>query len=605
MSLRHPTHRNAVPKWFLAPLSFVALAVALAVSAALVAHAAATPPAPWTPTLVTSATPLPPNQTGGHYPRSILSFAVDEGRVVWSETDGHDDEIFLYDTATGATTQMTDNEVNDTNASLSGSRLAYLRHTGERTEIVLHDLSTGRELILPSAPDVFGLKVAGEYVVWAEDSDYVPTGEINSQPLPTDLRVYDAGTDTVFTVSTILMGSFASDGKRLVFDTRESPPRIVLVDLATRAARTLSSGSYGAYLPEVAGNLVTWVEGSGQKVGIVVYDIAADRTQTVAARALGGFATPRTDGRYVVWTDHNGSTFEARLFDSETGTVRVISDARFMSGGTQISEGRVAWEQDDEHDSEIYLLDLASGLRTQVSNSRYMDQAVRLSGNTAAWWQYDPRGAGSRIFLSVTSNPAPASGFVDVPGDHRYRTAIAALSEAGVFSGYNTGPAGPEFRPEAPVLRAQLAKMLVEFFHLPVEEGMEVPFGDLGPDDPGNLYPHQYAAALAQSGIATGTAPGVFSPYEPVSRAQAVTMLVRAVRMLRPEVLLPAHPMYGSPGGAFDPTHAPNMAVASTNGILASMVGYGNQWAVWAPMSRAQVAEMLWNLSGLDDVTVR
>ncbi|MCZ7665214.1 MAG: hypothetical protein M5U22_20835 [Thermoleophilia bacterium] len=80
-------------------------------------------------------------------------------------------------------------------------------------------------------------------------------------------------------------------------------------------------------------------------------------------------------------------------------------------------------------------------------------------------------------------------------------------------------------------------------------------------------------------------------------------MLVRAVQKLRPGVFLPAQPMFGSPGGDFDPTHAPNMALAAGNGLLAAMVGYGNQWAVWAPMSRGQVAEMLWNLSGLDPVS--
>lgn len=599
MSREPRTRRHQLPSKLPARMLLLALLpLVLAATPAASGAAVGSPPSPWIPTLVTTMSPLPEMPTG--FPRhNMPRFAADSGRVAWSDSDGHDEEIYLYDAATGVTEQLTDNDLDDTGATLAGSRLAYRRHTGDWMEIVLRDLSTGVQRIVSSAPAVAAPHLAGDFLAWTEDTDYGPRpDEPYAPPALTDLRVYDMATDTTFAVGTT--GSFDLDGKHLIFADRGSPPRIVLYDLATHSARIVSHSAYGANQPNVAGGLATWVEGSGQTVGIVVYDIAADSIRTVA-RAWGGSAQPKTDGGYVVWADHNGSTLEVKLFDSATGAVRVVSDTRFMSGSPVIGEGRVAWGQDDEHDAEIYLLDLATGVRTQVSNSRYQDQLPKLSGDTIAWWQYDPGGVDSRIYVSVASGEAPDPGFIDLSGTHPYRTAVAALSAAGVVSGYG-GARGPEFRPDAPVLRAQLAKMIVGYFHLPVAEGMDVPFGDLGPDDPDNLYPHQYAAALAAAGIAKGTAPGVFSPYEPVSRAQAVTMLVRAVQGMRPEVLSPANLERLSPGGDFDPTHAPNMRLAAANGILAAMVGYGSQWAVWEPMTRAQVAEMLWNLSGLDPV---
>ena len=563
MSLRYWERCSAAALVILAlPLIFVLMAS----PAAADGPSAPAPPSPWTPTLVTTLQPLPPNEPRGHPFFQIPDFSVDVGRVVWSDTDSHDQEIFLFDWATGRTSQVTDNQEDDRAPILSGSQLAWLRPGEEHTDIVLLDLATGEERVVAAPPVIGELEMAGSYLVWAEDADYhLAPGEPYAPRAITDLRVYNMQTGATFAAGTLsLGGSFGLDGQHLVFVGGGSPPTIVLFDLATRTARTVSSGPYGSYLPRVSGNLATWVEGSGQMVGIMVYDMGTGKVQQVA-RSAGILAQPKTDGRYVVWNDHNGSTAEIRLFDSRDGTTRLISDIRLMSFGPQISQGRVAWGQEDEHDGEIMLLDLGSGLLTQISNGRYVDQFVRLSGETAAWWQYDQSGSESRVFLSAVSGPALDPGFVDVAGDHRYRTAIAALWGMGVISGY-AGPAGPKFRPEAPVLRAQLAKMLVEFFGLPVTEGGEVPFVDLGPDDPANLYPHQYAAALAAAGIVQGTAPGVFSAYEPVSRAQAVTMLVRAVQKLRPGVFLPAQPMFGSPGGDFDPTHAPNMALAAGNG---------------------------------------
>lgn len=67
-------------------------------------------------------------------------------------------------------------------------------------------------------------------------------------------------------------------------------------------------------------------------------------------------------------------------------------------------------------------------------------------------------------------------------------------------------------------------------------ESLVAPFSDLGEDDPDTLYPHDYIVA-ASYGITNGTAPGQFSLWAHMTRAQVVTMMVRGGQRLKPGAL--------------------------------------------------------------------
>jgi len=185
--------------------------------------------------------------------------------------------------------------------------------------------------------------------------------------------------------------------------------------------------------------------------------------------------------------------------------------------------------------------------------------------------------------------------FSDVPGGAAYGRAIESLWGAGVVDGYLNGRQA-EFRPEASLLRAQFAKIIVLSFGIAVDEQLSVPFSDLGEDDPADLYPHDYVAAAAQAGITRGTQPGLFSPWSPLTRAQAVTMVVRAVEAVRPDALYPPPLGYTGSLGLFDSTHSPQMLLAESNGLLAGLAEFGAAWDPWAPMSRAEAAQLIWTV---------
>jgi len=200
------------------------------------------------------------------------------------------------------------------------------------------------------------------------------------------------------------------------------------------------------------------------------------------------------------------------------------------------------------------------------------------------------------VVLGPLLLPASTLAFPDVPADNPYRQAIEELAQHDIVGGYGDGT----FRPGDPVQRAQFAKMIVGAMDVTVPpEGTLCPFNDLDPNDPSTPYPHEYVTAAAENHITRGISAGQFSPWQCISRAQVITMIVRAADSLAPEALLHPPADCQSLLGSFDATHGPGLASAQFNGLLHGLVGYGIDWDPWADMTRGEVAQVLWNLRTL------
>ena len=187
--------------------------------------------------------------------------------------------------------------------------------------------------------------------------------------------------------------------------------------------------------------------------------------------------------------------------------------------------------------------------------------------------------------------PIPGDRFADL-ALYPYSQAINALADQGVVVGYPDGT----YRPTLPVTRAQFAKMLVLALDIPVTEGaLTCPFGDVE-KVPGSLFPYDYVAAAADAGITHGVTATRFEPYVPVTRAQAMTMVVRALQTLRPgRITAPSHDWTAAAVlYVGDPTHGENAALAQLNGLLAGVDLAG--WDVDLPASRGLLAQMLNNI---------
>ena len=193
----------------------------------------------------------------------------------------------------------------------------------------------------------------------------------------------------------------------------------------------------------------------------------------------------------------------------------------------------------------------------------------------------------------------------DVASTSTFFEAINGMAAEELIAGYPVS-GGWEFRPGNPVLRAQYAKMIVGALGLPLPpEGVSLPFTDLGPDTPGDPYPHQYVAAAYQKGIIKGKTATTFDPWGNVTRSQAVTMVVRSLQNLYPSLLKPVPAGYTpSWGTSFDAEQAPLAALAEYNGLLDKLSLTADAKNPFSPMPRQEVAQILWNVMQRSILTV-
>ena len=208
--------------------------------------------------------------------------------------------------------------------------------------------------------------------------------------------------------------------------------------------------------------------------------------------------------------------------------------------------------------------------------------------------------------LQAAKLPASSPTFTDVPATGPYYEAISAMAEAGAIDGYPDGT----FRPDNLVTRRQFAKMLVGAMALPVAEDdwrdTDPPFSDCGPDDPADLYPHDYIAVAKAHNLTAGKTATTFAPGDDITRAQMVTMVVRAAEYSGAAQNSGVELAATDAGGAstfedyHDPVHGTNVHLADHNGLLQGLVVTGEPGAwITGHATRGEVAQVLWNLMKL------
>src|SRR5512139_2581787 len=104
--------------------------------------------------------------------------------------------------------------------------------------------------------------------------------------------------------------------------------------------------------------------------------------------------------------------------------------------------------------------------------------------------------------IVLLSSPAAALAFSDVPPDHLFYDEITELSDAGIINGFPDGT----FRPDAPFIRQQMAKILVlatDIHTEAVDNAADPTFDDVSPED-GVPYPFDYVEEAAAAGYFIG-----------------------------------------------------------------------------------------------------
>jgi hypothetical protein len=131
-----------------------------------------------------------------------------------------------------------------------------------------------------------------------------------------------------------------------------------------------------------------------------------------------------------------------------------------------------------------------------------------------------------RIFLSLfafillfpASHSFAATTFRDVPTNYWAKEEIDYLVKRGIIKGIDG-----KFRPNDSLKRMQAAEMLVKALGLRTANRPDPHFKDLKLGD----YGYEYAAALADEGIMTGSN-GYFKPWDTLTRGQMAKILAEA-----------------------------------------------------------------------------
>lgn len=202
--------------------------------------------------------------------------------------------------------------------------------------------------------------------------------------------------------------------------------------------------------------------------------------------------------------------------------------------------------------------------------------------------------------VSLLSAGDPVPEFVDVPLSHRFHREIRVLALRGALGGYQEAGAAV-FRPDATLVRAQLAKVLVAALALHTEavEPASVPFIDVSADS--GTYPFDYVQEAARQGIVSGvtTDPPRFKPYDAVTRIQLTRMAVRAAAAVGPPLPVTQGTSPFWDVKATDPDLTTILA-AYQAGIVSGIPGADGhlRFQPYSPATRGQTARVVFNLLG-------
>lgn len=342
-----------------------------------------------------------------------------------------------------------------------------------------------------------------------------------------------------------------------------------------------------------------YVESYGGRDGgeLLAVDLETLSPLWTRATGQGSFDVRRspTDGTLVV-TDFVGHTL------TQVSAAGAVLSVRSVPGGPKQGVFSAAG---DELYVALQTADLLNGydpgsgaLRSSVPVGSLPGPLTWLSGSDGPVLAVGNQGDGT---VSLLSAGEPVPEFADVLPSHRFHREIRVLALRGALDGYPQPGRTTVFRPDAPLKRAQLAKILVASLGLYTDqiEAAAVSFADVPAATGG--YPFDYVQEAARYGIVTGKAgaPPVFEPYQDVTRIQLVRMAVRAAAAA-------GSPLPATPGPSpfydirSDDPDLPTILAAYQAGLVAGIPGADGHLRLqpYAAATRGHTARVVFNLLG-------
>ena len=222
-----------------------------------------------------------------------------------------------------------------------------------------------------------------------------------------------------------------------------------------------------------------------------------------------GSATPGFDGDTPTRSGYTFMGWSPTVAETVTADVTYIAQWK-RNGGHHPSKPDNTVEIPDED---------ALGLNTDDHFAYiigYPDGTVQPNGQIT-------RAEATTIFFrllteeSRSANLTKTNGYTDVAFDAWYNTAVPTMTKAGIVDGYPDGT----FRPDAPITRAEMAKIISLFAKLDKSESR---FSDIA-----GHWAEAYIRLAAGNGWIAGYPDGTFGPQRNITRAETATMINRVL----------------------------------------------------------------------------
>ena len=573
-------------------------------------------------------------------------------RLVWQAFDGVDWEILTYDLASGAIEQLTDDTADETGPEFAGDQLVWVTYpaplppqiyffSAAVPSLTLYDPATHTLEQIPQSEGVQGPPVtAGDLVVFLA----------GPSPDAADIYVYSLTTGQTrrLTNDAYPQSDPATDGRYVAFVTHPYQySELWLFDSETGTLRQLSTigrSSNTVGPPSVNEGRIAWVESDSRDYFLRLFDTAVPGwttlTRTEDHTLAQPLRSPVVGGNTLAWLSWTNPGRQAMPHESPWSVMvadlsdlapRTIGDAFAGDLGIQSDGALLAYTSFEFGAGNVlHVYETASGEQTTIDPdperrssagpagsptgggravglARSGDQLVgpSLAGGRVACSAYqsvNSQSPDSDIILGYQGTPPPVPAapnppyrvFADLAGSP-YAGAVNLLAGQGIVRGYQHGDR-LLFEPDRPVLRWQFLRMVLDatgvkwFLY-----NNQSPFTDTFVNGVEVDTLRRVAEAGLELGITKGTAPTRLSPYRPMSRAEAITMLIRAAEAKKPgSTATPA--TYQATLGSFSPTHADSLRRAEYLGLLNGLVDFGPGWDPWQTMTRGEAAQVLANL---------
>lgn len=480
--------------------------------------------------------------------------------------------------------------------SATGDYLVWTGAAKAQSRMFVYDLVAGKNIPIPTS-------LSGSYYNPSSDGRWVAFQGARAGGYD-DIYLYDIQTGILTKItSNAEPGDWNDwnprvDRGRVVWEKAmlgdSAAPGIYLYDIGPKTTTLVLAGTEYRD-PDIWGDYLVCVKNlpeSGSTASQIVLYNMVTRSAKVITSGIAANEHPRIDGGAVVWSagdiwtpedTKNWATYQIYLHDIGTGETKALTSGGAGNSAPSIEGDLVAWQT--KLPSAIKSYRISTGATSQVSPSGDVAKAPEVDGARIAWY------GGSGLYYAVPASEA--TKFPDVPEGHHYLTAIERITDEGFMDGYGDG----EFGPDDWAIRQQFAKMIALTLGLPVSQTDLHDFADQPPvvHLENDLYPYHYVAVSAIYGLMEPYVDGTFRPLYRITRDLAVAAAVKGSWDKLEQPPLSFNGTLDHP----DPLMDEYLRVAEFNGLLDTIVGPDGtlaSWAVLGPATRAELAQLLYNL---------